>query len=418
MNGGTADGMAASGGAMNGTTDGTTMEHVAFDAGGAGAGVQASRFRARGGAEELHLSVVGPAGATFERGLAAVEAAYREALGRLDLPPSSAVFRRVFVSDAANQAAAVRGSSLGAAGEGAGPVAVSVVEQPPLPERKLALWAYHVHDPAGLRKDAVPGGVALRRGGLGHLWVTDLGHAGTNGDANPLAQTRRIFATYEDLLAAQGADLARHAIRTWLFVQNVDVNYAGMVKGRIEVFDRSGLTADTHYIASTGIEGRHADPARLVNLDAYAIPGVGAGQVRYLQAPDHLGPTHLYGVTFERGVAVDHGDRRHVLVSGTASIEPGGRTLHPGDVGRQVERTFANVEALLADAGAGPADLAHLIVYLRDPADRGVVEAFVRARYPRVPWILVRAPVCRPDWLVEAECVAIRGVRNPGLAAF
>ena len=94
----------------------------------------------------------------------------------------------------------------------------------------------------------------------------------------------------------------------------------GMVKARAAAFEREGLNRETHYIASTAIEGRQADPNALVSMDAYAIEGIKQDQVTYLHAPTHLNRTHDYGVTFERGTAVDFADRRHVYISGTASI--------------------------------------------------------------------------------------------------
>lgn len=383
-----------------------------------GVTVQVSRFGGAQGAQEVHLMAVPPAARPFEEQLACLWEGYRYACEELRLPAASAIFRRLFLSDYANQGRVVRDSPFARPDAQTGPVALSVVEQPPLPERKVALWAYHVHDRAGLRKEQTNHGVLLRREDLCHLWTTDLGFPGTSEETGAAWQTRQIFEKYIDQLGSLGADLANDVIRTWLFVQNVDVNYAAMVQARSAVFDKCGLTCDTHYIASTGIEGRHGDPRRSILFDAYAVPGIRPRQLRYLQAPQHLGPTNLYGVTFERGTSVDHGDRRHIFISGTASIEPGGLVLHQGDVKRQAERTFENIHALLADADAGPADLAQLIVYLRDGADAGAVEHFVRERYPQVPCLLVRAPVCRPDWLIEVECIAIRENRNTGLPAF
>jgi hypothetical protein len=139
-------------------------------------------------------------------------------------------------------------------------------------------------------------------------------------------------------------------MRTWFFVQNVDVNYAGVVKARNEVFVTQNLTEKTHYIASTGIGGRHTDPAVLVQMDTYAVQGVSAEQVHFLYAPHHLNPTYEYGVSFERGTYVDYGDRRQVFISGTASINNKVRWCHPGDIRRQTERMWENVEALLKEA--------------------------------------------------------------------
>ena len=58
-------------------------------------------------------------------------------------------------------------------------------------------------------------------------------------------------------LATEGCKLSENCIRTWIYVQNVDTNYAGVVKARNEVFVTQNLTEKTHYIASTGIGGRH-----------------------------------------------------------------------------------------------------------------------------------------------------------------
>ena len=115
---------------------------------------------------------------------------------------------------------------------------------------------------------------------------------------------RQLLDRYAERLGQFGCTLENDCVRTWFFVQNVDVNYAGVVRARRELFERHGLTPQTHYIASTGIEGRHADPSRLVLLDAYAVKGLRPGQQVYLHAKDHLNPTYEYGVTFERGVRV------------------------------------------------------------------------------------------------------------------
>ena len=367
-----------------------------------------SRFAPGDGATEVHLCLTaGGLDPSFSDQLGRLELDYAEACVRLGLPPASAVFRRVFASDLANQAAAIEASPLVAGDARSGPVAVSLIEEPPLPERKLALWAWHVADDGPLDKVRHGDGVALRRDRRTHLWTVGLASALGTPRPDPEAQTRAIFSAYADQLAGLGASLDVHAVRTWLFVPQVDVNYAGMVAARRELFAAHGLTAKTHFLASTGIQGRHADPRHAVILDAYAVAGLQPGQVRQLEALDHLGPTHVYGVTFERGTRVDHGDRAHVVISGTASIDPAGDVLHEGDVVRQAGRTLDNIAALLADGGATLDDLANMIVYLRDPADRRPVEQWLAARLPRVPRVLVHAPVCRPTWLIEIECWAI-----------
>ena len=66
-------------------------------------------------------------------------------------------------------------------------------------------------------------------------------------------------------------------------------------------------------------------------------------QITYLSALDHLSPTHVYGVTFERAW-LRRPQRVHL---GTASTIGTGDPAS-GDVVRQLERTLENVEALLS----------------------------------------------------------------------
>ncbi len=51
-------------------------------------------------------------------------------------------------------------------------------------------------------------------------------------------------------------------------------------------------------------------------------------------------------------------------------------------------------------------DIRYFIVYLRDISDYEVVDAVFSSRFPSVPYIIVHGKVCRPEWLVEAECIA------------
>ncbi len=376
-------------------------------------------FSADGGADEIHLSITARPGGDFRFRLRELETAYRYALDTCGIAVDSAIFRRVFISDASNQTM-ISESPLVTGSGGFGQAAVSIVEQPPLPEAKLSLWAYHLMDSNPYEIESPEDGwLCVRRNSRTHCWSAGI-TPGEEKNMPPDAarQTERLFEQYLRRLEAWGGFLSRSVIRTWLFVQNVDVNYAGMVTARKRLFEKHGLTAETHYITSTGIEGRHADPRRLILLDAYAVPEIEEKHITFLNAPDRLGPTHLYGVTFERGIKIEYGDRFHVFIAGTASIEPNGNTVHKEDIRKQTERTFGNIEGLLRNAEADFEDVAHMIVYLRDGADKTWVEAYLTERFPDTPRNLVRAPVCRPDWLIEVECLAIRSNDNRTIARF
>lgn len=247
-----------------------------------------------------------------------------------------------------------------------------------------------------------------------HYWLG----TSVNRALNSEYQTKLLLNDYVMRLAEQGMSLANNCIRTWFFVQNVDVNYTGVVKGRNEVFASQNLTEHTHYIASTGIAGRHADPKVAVQMDAYAVKGLQTEQIQFLYAPEYLNPTYEYGVSFERGTCVKYGDRRHVFISGTASINNKGEVMYQGDIERQTQRMWDNVQALLEEAECSFEDVAHMIVYLRDMADYKTVKELYSLRFPHIPTIFVWAPVCRPGWLIEMECMAMRKDDNPQWQAF
>jgi enamine deaminase RidA (YjgF/YER057c/UK114 family) len=322
------------------------------------------------------------------------------------------VFKRYFVSDAANQQVFVSNGDGNENGNEDGATAVSIVQQPPLNGTKVSVWLYLAGD-GKLAKDEV-GTTLLERPSYQHLYNTQL-HRPVGDE---YAETAHIFRTYTDVLKQRHCTLKAHCIRTWLYVQGVDIHYAGMVKARIECFDREGLTNETHYIASTGIEGRHPNPQTLVQMDAYAVNGILPEQIKHLYARTHLNPTAEYGVTFERGTAVDYGDRRHVFISGTASIDNKGEIVHLLNIEKQMERTMENISVLLSEAQTDTADIAQMIIYLRDMADYYVVSTYFEKHYANIPSVIVLAPVCRPGWLIEVECIAIKPIEDARFARF
>ena len=76
---------------------------------------------------------------------------------------------------------------------------------------------------------------------------------------------------------------------------------------------------------------------------------------------------------------------------------------------------WENVEALLAEADSDWTDVSEIVCYLRDFADFIVVDRMFNEKFSNVgsskksiPYLLVHAPVCRPGWLIEMECMATK----------
>ena len=340
----------------------------------------------------------------YAKQLEALLNAYNQLL-ETKLQGAHAVFKRYFLSDAANQQDEVIIADIT-------DCAKSIIQQAPLDGTKIALWCYLM---TGVQTNSTNSGLySVRHGQYKHLW---------NGSAHNLAanseyQTRLLFNEYSMQLLEEGCTLEANCMRTWIFVNDIDLNYGGVVRARNQFFFTQGLTVNTHFIASTGIGGRQADPNVLSQMDNYAIAGIQKEQVHYLYAPTHLNRTSDYGVSFERGTYIDYGDRRHVLISGTASINNKGEIKYPKNIVKQTERMWENVEALLKEADCTYQDVCEMVVYLRDISDYMMVKEMFDMRFKGMPYVIVQAPVCRAGWLVEMECMAIKEIHNPAFAPF
>ena len=392
------------------------MDFWCFDCGTIPAVVTISQFKGQSGVEEYHLVIQPTEYGDFETQLKWLFEAYRKALDSIGLDMQSVVLRRFFCSDLLNQANVLKSYPFANPHNSIEPCAVSWVCQPAAPPAKVALWAYHLKDPAGkLDKQQEGKTLILKRNKLTHYW--SMGKTSLSGITH-YEQTRCIFDKYNTLLRARDMSLADQVIRTWFFVQDIDAYYQGLVIARREYFAEHGLTPETHFIASTGIEGSYSEADARVTMDAYAIAGIQQNQIKYLSAPDHLSPTHIYGVTFERGTSITYQDRSHIFISGTASIDSQGNILHPGDIRKQLDRTLENVDALLKQAGAQLKDMKILIVYVRDSNDIGVVRQQLQDRMGNRPIAITVAAVCRPGWLIEIEGIAIIPTSRPELPAY
>jgi enamine deaminase RidA (YjgF/YER057c/UK114 family) len=144
-------------------------------------------------------------------------------------------------------------------------------------------------------------------------------------------------------------------------------------------------------------------------------PADGVG-FRPISAPEALNEATAYepvGASFSRGTRVDLGAHAILFISGTASVDETGASVHPGDLPAQTRRAFENVTALLASEGAGWADVARIRCFLADMAGYQTFNlarsAFFEAHGvdPVPASTCVEARLCRPELMVEIEAVAI-----------
>jgi enamine deaminase RidA (YjgF/YER057c/UK114 family) len=118
--------------------------------------------------------------------------------------------------------------------------------------------------------------------------------------------------------------------------------------------------------------------------------------------------------SFSRGMRIDLNGLTILLISGTASIDENGVSVHIGDFRAQMRRTLANISGLLASEGCTWHDIVRTTCYLRD-IERDY-EAFNEERTaffkeqgldPLPASTGIQAILCRPELLVEIEAIAM-----------
>ena len=134
-----------------------------------------------------------------------------------------------------------------------------------------------------------------------------------------------------------------------------------------------------------------------------------------IENPDVLNEAYDYPkkVSFSRGMRVELDNCVMLFISGTASVDEHGQSVHLGDVRAQAQRMFDNIKGLLEREGADWHDVIRTTCYLANmrhyDAFNEVRNAFFEKEGldPLPASTCVEARLCRPELLVETEAIAI-----------
>jgi enamine deaminase RidA (YjgF/YER057c/UK114 family) len=221
---------------------------------------------------------------------------------------------------------------------------------------------------------------------------------------SPSLQTGRVLDLLQNLLASAGFELA-DMVRTWFFLEDILAWYRDFNRERTQVY--GGVKFRTGSLpASTGVGAKNPAGAALA-LAAWAFqPVEDQARAEEVASPRQC-PAPAYGSSFSRALELGSDAGRRLLISGTASIAPGGETQWVGDVRRQVDLTMDVVGAILESRGFTLADLSQATAYFRRPADARVFTEWLAAhRLAALPVISAQCDVCRDDLLFELEAEA------------
>ncbi len=229
----------------------------------------------------------------------------------------------------------------------------------------------------------------------------------TRTQATPPEQTREVFEKLQTGLASAGMTM-KDLARTWFYLDGILSWYGEFNRVRNDVFAHNELRPHS-LPASTGVGSRNPMGTALAAA-AWAIrPRDQAAAVMHFAPSPEQCPASAYGSAFSRAVEIGSAGFRRLLISGTASIAPDGKTEHIGDARAQIERSMQVVGAILESRRMTFADTAFATAFFKSPADAPLfADWLARHGLQAMPVVSAGCDICRDNLLFEIELEAVQ----------
>lgn len=216
----------------------------------------------------------------------------------------------------------------------------------------------------------------------------------------PAAQVQQTLANLEAALELAGFGLS-DVIRTWFYNDAILDWYNDFNRVRSALYKAVRFRTGS-LPASTAVSGRNPMGAALAVAARAMQPLNGDAGAREVGSPLQC-PAPAYGSSFSRAMELEVGGMRQLLISGTASIHPGGETAWVDNPARQVAMTMKVVTAILQSRGMNWSDVTRAIAYCKQPEYRVHFESWCAEHGLELPVFAVHCDICRDDLLFEIE---------------
>lgn len=341
-----------------------------------------------------------------------------EALASVGASLDELVSESLFLRDVGRDTATVldvRNQVLQKRGVRPGALLPTLVQQPPSDaEAALAISAHAVvaYDRSSLAQRDIQAGTPCPCAGCagsGARLVELGGHTSLYSNQvfgvgnEPAEQARSMFAAAEDLL--RRCDMTfKNVVRTWIHLRDIDRDYEALNAARRDFFQQADIALRP---ASTGVQAGLLRPEHDMSLSLHALRGPEPIRVEGLSTPT-LNEAWSYGADFSRASRVSDGNKEAIHISGTASIDEDGRSVHIGNLEAQAERMLHNISSILAARNSRIEDAFSGIAYVREAADANQLARILDERgFEAIPCPIVVAPLCRPELLCETELLTL-----------
>lgn len=219
-------------------------------------------------------------------------------------------------------------------------------------------------------------------------------------------QTHSTFEILDEILQLNGFKFT-DTIRTWIYLDHLLEWYDDFNVVRTDFFEKTGIF-DAMVPASTGIGASNSFGSAIM-MDLIAVqPLSNLSKIRAISSPLQ-NPALDYKSSFSRAVEIEYPTHTQLLISGTASIDPQGYSVHLDDPEKQIRLTMEVIKAILESRNMDWGDLFRGIAYFKDMAYKPIYEKVTaELNIPHFPLAISHADVCRHDLLFEIEVDAIK----------
>lgn len=215
------------------------------------------------------------------------------------------------------------------------------------------------------------------------------------------AQVQQMFGNLEAALELAGFQFS-DLIRTWFYNDDILAWYNDFNRVRNEYYSTVKFRTGSLPV-STGVAAENPAGAALT-VAAWAMRPCGSPSRAFAVGSPLQCPAPAYGSAFSRAMVVEVGDTRRLLISGTASIFPDGRSAWQDNAQKQVSFTMEVIAAILQSRGMTFTDITRATAYFQNPTVKPYFDAWCAERELKaMPVVPVWCDICRSDLLFELE---------------
>ncbi len=114
---------------------------------------------------------------------------------------------------------------------------------------------------------------------------------------------------------------------------------------------------------------------------------------------------------YSHAVEINFGKSKMLIISGQVALDSAGNLVGKDDPGKQTEKVFQNIAAILQSHGATMDDIVKISVFLKDishvPVFRTIRDQYVNKKNPPASTLVEVSSFVRSDLLIEIEATAI-----------